>query len=283
MTYPVAVIVPAYRAPEKLARCLAHLRTQSYANLEIFTRDNSYDNVHFTAAVNEGLRKFCYDGQYRYAMLLNQDSFLAPDAIERLAEFLDANPQTGIAAPIQHTSQGRVTWGGSLRAFPFGEHRCDPLESYTRPSETYWANGAAMMLRTDVVREVGLWDRNLRFICSDVDFSFTARARGWKIHVVPAARCEHDLSSSSGAGSAELDILKLRDAIYLAHKWVTGDLYRALSYEGPSLTRLGVRNQVDGLQRLLARLEQHQRGMQPSEPLSVIHANAHGGDMPDVD
>ena len=47
--------------------------------------------------------------------------------------------------------------------------------------ETYWANGACMMIRASLIREIGLLDRNLRFVCSDADYSFTARARGWTI------------------------------------------------------------------------------------------------------
>ena len=45
--------------------------------------------------------------------------------------------------------------------------------------------------RTEALREVGLFDKNMKFICSDVDFSYSCRQRGWKIYVVPAARVEH--------------------------------------------------------------------------------------------
>jgi len=251
----VPVIIPFYREREKLDRCLAHLRAQTHPNIEVFVRDNTNDNIYFTAAVNEGLRKFCYDPAIRYVAILNQDAYLAPDAMAALLAFLEANPQSGIACPIQLTPQGQVTWGGSLRAFPFGEHRCEPLDRYREPVETFWANGAALLVRTEVVREVGLWDRNLRFICSDADFSFSARARGWKVHIVPAARCEHSLSGSAGASNPELDLVKVKDALYFARKWVSGDLYRSLSHEGASLTRIGVRNEIESLERAVVQLE----------------------------
>jgi GT2 family glycosyltransferase len=239
----VPVIIPFYREYAKLAKCQEHLAAQSYSDIEVFVRDNTNDNILFTAAVNEGLRKFCYDAAIRYVLILNQDAYLAPNAIQLLVEFLDQHPDSGIACPLQVTAEGKVDWGGSLQAFPYGAHRCDPLESYVTPSETYWANGAALLVRTEVVREVGLWDWNMRFICSDVDFSFSTRARGWKIHVVPEARCEHRLGGSLGADPV-LQPIMLRDALYFACKWVSGDLYRRLAYEGPKLTDASVRDVV---------------------------------------
>jgi GT2 family glycosyltransferase len=250
----IPIIIPFYRDHQNLERCLEYARAQTYPNIEIFVRDNTHDNIYFTAAVNEGLQKFAYDPAIRYAVILNQDAFLHPDAIRILAEFLDRNPRCAIAAPLQLTPQGRVSWGGSLNAFPVGIHRCDPLENYRQPMETHWANGAALMVRLEAVREVGLWDRNLRFICSDVDFSFSCRARGWNVQVVPAARCEHMLNASAG-GDSDIELIKLKDAIYFARKWISGDLYRTLSFEGPSLMRLGVRQEIDRLQRAADSLE----------------------------
>ncbi len=254
------VIIAHYRAPEKLERCLAHLRAQDNPQVEIFVRDNSEDNIYFTGAVNEGLRKYCYERDVRYVVILNQDAYLAPDALSVLAQFLDATPESGIACPLQLSADGQVTWGGSMQAFPYGVHRCDSLESYRAPQETAWANGAALMVRTEVVREVGLWDRNLRFICSDADFSFSARARGWKVHLVPAARCEHSLSGSSTNSNPDLDLIKLRDALYFARKWVSGEVYRSLAHEGPGLTRIGVRNEIEAMERAVAQLERVKLG-----------------------
>jgi GT2 family glycosyltransferase len=251
----IPIIIPFYQERQKLECCLAHLHAQSHGDTEIFVRDNTRDNIYFTAAVNEGLRKFCYDPAIQYVMILNQDAYLQPSALQMLCNFLDRNPDSGIAAPLQLTPQSLVTWGGSLRGFPTGTHKCDPVESYDRPVETYWANGAAMMIRTEVVREVGLWDRNLRFVCSDQDFSLSARARGWKVHVVPEARCAHELSTTGDIANLEIELIKLKDIVYFGRKWLSGDLYRALSFEGSSLTALSVRLEIEKLQNTVAKLE----------------------------
>jgi GT2 family glycosyltransferase len=249
----VPVIIPFYKEHDKLARCLAHLQAQTYRDVEVFFRDNSDDNLYFTAAVNEGLKKYCYDADVRFVAVLNQDAYLAPTAIESLVDFLERHPDAGIACPLQTGDQGEVHWSGSLQAFPCGVHRNDPL---TEPAETPWANGAALLIRTDVVREVGLFDKNLRFVCSDADFSFAARARGWKIFVVPAARCVHVGAGSTLTTNLPLELIKVQDLLYFARKWLSGDLFKSLSYEGRSLTRTGVRIEIDKLEKSRLQLEQ---------------------------
>ena len=246
---PVPVIIPFYKEHDKLARCLQSLRAQTYPDLKLFVRDNSDDNIYYTAAINEGLKQFCYDPAIRFVAILNQDAYLAPDAIESLVDFLERYPQAGIACPLQVGAQGEVHWGGSLQAFPTGVHRRDSLRDYGAPRETPWANGAALMIRTEVVREVGLFDRNMRFVCSDADFSFTARARGWKAYVVPRARCEHSLGGSRRTTNFELELIKVQDLLYFAKKWVSGDLYKGLAHEGPNLTRTGIRIEIEKLEK----------------------------------
>jgi GT2 family glycosyltransferase len=255
MVARVPVIIPYFKARAKLEKCVDHLRRQTYPNIETFVRDNSEDNIYFTAAVNEGLRKFVADPAIKHIAVLNQDAYLDPRAIAVLADFLERHSDAGVACPLQLDETGAVTWGGSLQAFPVGVHRCDPLESYRAPFETPWGNGAALLIKADVIREVGLFDRNMRFVCSDADFTLSARARGWKVFVVPEARCVHSLDGSV-AGNPELEVIKLRDTIYFAQKWLSGGLYRSLAYEGSKLARTEVSIEIQRMQKALGAWDQ---------------------------
>ncbi|MFC5498215.1 glycosyltransferase family 2 protein [Caenimonas terrae] len=256
---PVPVIIPYFRAPEKLSKCVAALEAQVGATCDVFVRDNSDDNILFTAAVNEGMRKYCFRPDVDFVLVLNQDAYLDPDCLRRLLDFMQGNPECGIACPLQvGAGEGgarTVTWGGSRQAFPLGVHECDELRNYTSPRETFWANGACMLIRTELVKEIGVFDRNMRFICSDADYSFTARSRGWKVFIVPGALVEHGLAASATATNRDLSIVKARDILYFGRKWLTGDLYKGLSFEGKELTRIGVRMQVEKFQKYLDVLE----------------------------
>lgn len=248
----IPVVIPAYHGGAMLERCLDAIKAQTYPSIEIFVRDNTHDNIQFTAAVNEGLKKFAYRDDVDHILVLNQDAYLEKDAVARLAAFINAHAECGIACPLQ-LANGKVTWGGSLQAFPFGVHRCDPVDSYKEPQTTYWANGGAMLIRTAALREVGLFDKNMKFICSDVDFSYSCRARGWKIYVVPDARVEHAFGASSKADV--LKLLRYQDLLYFARKWVNGELYKGLAFEGSALTRVRVASEVDLLKRAIDEIE----------------------------
>ena len=128
----VSAVVPSYRTPEELARCLAaverargELHSDSGGELELIvvddaSRDGSAEwvgathprarivvharNLGFTAAVNRGLAL----ARGEYALLLNADCELAPGALVRLARFLDASPAHAAAAPRLVDAAGRT-------------------------------------------------------------------------------------------------------------------------------------------------------------------------------
>lgn len=233
----VGVVIPHYKAPDALQITIAHLKKQRGIQTEIFVRDNSEDNILFTRAVNEGLRQFVYNNAYEYILVLNQDANLHEECLQQLVNTMNQNPKAGICAPIALSTDKSVNWAGSAEAFPWGRHVGYNLTQLPKvPFETYWINGACMLLRTAMLREIGLMDENMKFICSDADISFTARSRGWKCLVVPSAFVEHELSGSASTTNAWLNKIKLEDQLYFARKWLTGEVYRSMAVEGSQLT-----------------------------------------------
>ncbi|WP_286224562.1 glycosyltransferase family 2 protein [Polynucleobacter sp. HIN6] len=230
-------MIPYYRAPEALQIAISHLQKQRSIQTEIFVRDNSEDNILFTRAVNEGLRKFAYSDVYDYVLVLNQDANLHEECLLQLVQTMNKSPHAGICAPIALSPDKSVNWAGSAEAFPWGRHVGYNLTQLPKqPFETYWINGACMLLRTAMLREVGLLDEGMKFICSDADISFTARARGWRCLVVPSAFVGHELGGSASMTNTWLNKIKLEDQLYFARKWLTSEVYRSLSVEGPQLT-----------------------------------------------
>ncbi|MHC4327800.1 MAG: glycosyltransferase family 2 protein [Planctomycetota bacterium] len=232
----IPVIIPAYKNKNLLDRCIAHLKQQT-VEVEIFVRDNSVDNVYFTAAINEGIKKYlAEDGEY--ILVLNQDMYLEPNAIEEMLKFMDSHPQCGIGTPLQLHPENPdyVVYGGCLQAFPFGKHRQGPLSGFVKDEPLFWGNGACMILRKEMIREIGLMDKNLVFIASDSDYCFTARSRGWQVWRIAGARGVHEHGASRAVADADMDLLKINDMLYFGRKWLTGGLYKELSCEGENCT-----------------------------------------------
>ncbi|MGD9181456.1 MAG: glycosyltransferase, partial [Desulfobacterales bacterium] len=90
----IPVIIPFYKNKDQLEKCIAHLKNQTMP-VEIFIRDNSEDNIFFTAAINEGIRNFL-NQNCQYIIILNQDMYLESIAVEEMVKFIDSHPLCGI-------------------------------------------------------------------------------------------------------------------------------------------------------------------------------------------
>ena len=245
------VIIPYYKKPEQLDKCVKALETQTYP-VEVFIRDNNRENVYFTAAVNEGILKYL-DKDCKYILLLNQDMYLEPDAVRELVDYMDTKPECGIAAPLQISCRNpeNVVCAGGLEAFPEGRHEYGLLSQFAVNREIAWANGACMILRTEMIREIGIMDKNFVLICSDSDYCFTAKSRGWKIWSVVSARGIHEHGVSGVSADNSMEIIKLKDVIYFGNKWLSGGgLYKRLSVEGPKLSPVEISKIMENLKRI---------------------------------
>ena len=241
----VAVVIPYFRNPVALQRCQEALKTQNI-EIEVYIRDNSDDNILFTKAINEGLRQYAYNNLAQYILVLNQDAYMLADGLKKMIQAMQANPKVGIVIPVAIDANNQVTSFAALNAYPWGKSRGGQMQDVPKtPYYTYWANGACMLLRVSMIREIGLLDENMRFICSDADYSFTARSRGWDVMVEPGALVEHSLDASGHNTNTWLEEVKFNDQLYFARKWLSGDLFRSLSFEGKSLSEQFIRNEMN--------------------------------------
>ncbi len=229
----IPVIIPYYQQVAQLQQCLHSLRIQTVP-VEIFVRDNSQDNVYFTAAVNEGLRRYLENILVKYLIILNQDMYLFPEAVEVLCQFMEQHPRCGIAVPLQlhHQYPDYVICAGGLQAVPVGQHIQGPLSEFGEDRELVWGNGACMLLRKKMVQDIGLLDGNFKFIGSDSDYCFTARSRGWQVWCVAKAKGIHEVGQSAQRSDEGLEQVKWQDMRYFVKKWLSGRLYQQLAFEG---------------------------------------------------
>ncbi|MDA0704225.1 MAG: glycosyltransferase family 2 protein [Proteobacteria bacterium] len=264
---PIPAIIPAYRAPEMLARCVEHLAAQSHP-VSACIVDNSRENRLYTRAINIGLRENLGTAS-PYFLLLNQDMLLAPTAVAEMVGLMEARERIGIVMPLHLDPDApeHVTCGGTERAFPLGQHYSGPLHAFSIDRELPWANGAALLLRKSMVQDIGLLDECMRFLCSDVDYSFTARARGWQVWLSVQARGYHKPNASMVSSATALELVKCDDVLAFADKWLTGGLYRRLAVEGPALTPASVEESLRELRQLRSSIaDEIARGARNSSP-----------------
>jgi len=248
-------IIPSYQNKNQLEKCISRLRNQT-VKVEIFIRDNNKDNIYYTAAVNEGIKKYL-DQSCEYIIVLNQDMYLESSAVEKMVTFMNTHPECGIGAPLHlyDKDPDYVIFAGGLEAFPAGKHQHGTISEFTNDKQIFWCNGACMMLRKEMIREIGLLDKNFIFIGSDSDYCFTARLRGWQVWRIAEARGIHQCGASGPTDDIKTEILKIQDMIYFAKKWLTDELYKATSYEGQNLTTRKIEEIITELEQTKNELE----------------------------
>ena len=226
----VPVIIPFYKNQEQLDRCIDHLKQQTLP-VEIFIRDNNKDNVFFTKAVNEGLRHFL-DHDCDYLIILNQDMYLEPDAVQAMVTFMDQHPQCGIGSPLEHicSMPANHVLSGGKQCFPHGVHDVGLIEQLRQSDEIIWANGSCLILRKTMIREIGLLDENFVFLASDSDYCFTARTRGWQVWRIGTALGHHEHGASGESDDPNIELLKVQDMLHFAKKWINGGLYHQIAH-----------------------------------------------------
>jgi hypothetical protein len=121
-------------------------------------------------------------------LVMNPDTYASPRMIAELVAGLD-DPEVGVV---------------EARQLPL-EH---PKSHDPETGDTSWASGSCFLARARVIAETGGFDPEYFFLYGDdVDFSWRARLRGWRVVHRPSARVFHDkrLTADGFVQAADLE------------------------------------------------------------------------------
>jgi GT2 family glycosyltransferase len=165
------------------------------------------ENKGFGAANNQALAII----KGKYALLLNTDTVLMPEAVNKLWNFCEANDKVGIVCGQLLNADGSKQ--NSIASFPglltlaantslleyiFPCWYPSKRYKHTSPIEVDSAIGACMMIRKKALDEAGAFDERYFFFFEETDLAYTMRLKGWKIYHVPNAFIYHLQGQSVG-------------------------------------------------------------------------------------
>lgn len=213
----VSVIIVTYNSENFLGECLCALGKQSYSEFELVIVDNASqdstieqiagmnykllqlpENIGFAGGVNAGIKY----SSGRYIVLLNPDTVPASDWLENIVAAAKKCSAAGIFASkmIDHVSalvdsagDGCTTTG---RGYKRGENQAP--SRFTQQEYVFGACGGAMLIRQEVIENIGLLDEDFFLVYEDTDLCFRAQLAGWKCLFVPEAVVRHKVRSSIG-------------------------------------------------------------------------------------
>ncbi len=157
-------------------------------------------------------------GNIDYFLLLNPDTVIRENALTTLVEYMEQNPQTGIAGsrledldktPQNSAFRFRTIFSELDSALRLGIASRILNKWIVAPPirdsnfETDWVSGASMIIRPKVFTDVGLLDEMYFMYCEEMDFCLQAKKAGWSCCYVPESRVVHFVGHSSGINSRD--------------------------------------------------------------------------------
>jgi GT2 family glycosyltransferase len=163
-------------------------------------------NLGFAGGCNVGIR-WALDQGAEWVVLVNNDAVISSDAIAAFATAAERCPEAGVlAGKLYHADRPDRVWYAGQRFLAWlgysGRHRGEGRRDrprYERTSPTDRANGALMAISRAAIERVGMLDEELFAYVEDIDFSVRARAAGFEVLFVPAARAWHRVGASGAA------------------------------------------------------------------------------------
>src|SRR3989338_1977255 len=217
MSSPIAlsIIIVNFETPDYTLECIRSIfKNQPSSSFEVILIDNGSEdrsldlirsefpevvcietgkNLGFSRANNLGI----HNARGRFVLLLNSDTKILDNSLDRLLAFLESNPRIGAVGRRQWDGEGKLQL--SCGHFPtfFTEilrklfhYRLsindlkvrDYLEEkYSGLSKVDWISGSCLMVRREALAKAGLLDERYFMYFEDVDWCRCIREAGWEI------------------------------------------------------------------------------------------------------
>lgn len=237
----VAVIVLNWNGLEDTSACLASLGRVDYPSFRVVVVDNgSTDgsparllerfpnvtlielerNLGYAGGNNAGLRHAIEMG-VDYALLLNNDTEVAPEFLRQLVETAEADPRVGMVGPtIYYYDHPDVIWsaGGAIdwrrgKTWMVCLNEPDRGQCGTEPRIVDFVTGCAMLVRREVMERVGLLDERFFLYYEEVEWCTRARRAGFKVLHLPAAHVWHKIPLDARGDSPEVHYYMTRNRL----------------------------------------------------------------------
>jgi GT2 family glycosyltransferase len=247
-TVPVSVIVVNWNGRHHLDTCFHSLLRQTLPGVESILVDNgstdgSLDhvrarfagtvrsvalpsNVGYGAALNVGIGV----ARGRHLFALNNDTEVDPGCLTALYAAAERYPQAGSFAPKilsfderqQIDNVGHLLYADGLSR---GRGRLERDHGqYDGDAEILLFSGCAVLLRREMLADIGLFDEDLFAYCEDTDLGLRAQLAGWRCRAVPSAIVYHKYSASTADYSPMKAFLVERNRAWVAVKCLPAPL-----------------------------------------------------------
>ena len=227
----VSVVIVSFNTKKLTLDCIGSIQKSSILRIELVVVDNGSDdgtvaslkklankgviklianksNLGFAKANNQGIK----EARGEYVLLLNSDTVVKKNAIDKLVEFAKSKTDAGVIVPkllnIDGSLQGSVfrlpTLSRAIAQYWFSKKKL--LDKYSPktnvPIIVESAVMAAFLISPQALKKVGFLDERYFMYYEDHDYCRRLLSSGLRVYFIPSAEVVH-VHGASGQGMAD--------------------------------------------------------------------------------
>jgi GT2 family glycosyltransferase len=225
IAYDVSIIIVNMNGKHLLGDCLKSIQHENLS-MEVIVVDNAstdgsvdYLNKEFPEVrvnVNKSNFRFAKPNndamklaKGRYYFILNNDTIVQPGALQLLMDYLDRHDDVAMVGPQLLNKDGSIQHS-CRRFFSLWTHFCDmsmidklfpqsvlfsgdtmSYFDHQKNREVEHLMAAAVLVRAEAVKEVGMFDERMTIFINDMDWSRRFYQQGWKSFYISDAKVVH--------------------------------------------------------------------------------------------
>lgn len=218
----ISIVSVNWNKPEITLDMVKSFRHVTYPNYELIIVDNGSTigdidivkdypyvkliktgkNLGFAGGTNFGIRQ----AGGEYILLLNNDTVVPPHFLEPMVELMEDVPKIGIVSPkiYYFDSPKVIQFAGTteINKITGRGHKIGYMQeddgSYNRTVPTALAHGACMLVRREVLEQIGLLSELYFMYYEEYDFCERAKHAGWACYYTGKSYIHHRESMSMG-------------------------------------------------------------------------------------
>ncbi|MEM8961805.1 MAG: glycosyltransferase family 2 protein [Acidobacteriota bacterium] len=295
----VACVVLNYNGRDITLEALGSLRDMTYPAFDLIHVDNgstddstaaiqaaypevinirAEENHGPTSGINLGLETGL-QGDYDYVLLLNNDIEVEPDFLTELVRVAESDPTIGCVGPkaLYYWDRERIWSAGGIVRFKQSVTRERGMKQIDRGQfdhdrEVDYVNGCAMLMRRDVLAEIGLFDLLFNFAVEDADWCMRMKKKGYRCWYAHRAVLYHMVSHTAGAYQARRTFYTGRANSLFTRRyaglwgWFTFVLFTAMGIPAAFVRELPKGNQMAAIAKLRGIVKGLSEPMTPLPP-----------------
>ncbi|MEA2113337.1 MAG: glycosyltransferase family 2 protein [Patescibacteria group bacterium] len=224
--------------------CLKSLENNGYPNCEVVVVDNGSDkkqkitnpkikviynkeNLGFSGGNNIGI-KYALKNNADYVLLLNNDTIVNGDFLEKLVKAGESDAKIGFLGPKIYFADatkeiwfagGEINWlynKGTMRGYSEidkGQYDSPEIQ------DTEYITGCCLLVKSKTIKKIGLMPDKYFLYYEDADWSLRAQTSGFRTVFVSSAQIQHKCSRSSIEGSPSYIYYHSRNGLILAREY----------------------------------------------------------------